>query len=96
MTVGPVDVYIVGFRTDRPGPEVVAAVRDVVNQGLVRILDMPHLRPPPRLLRRLSRPVETTCSPSSRSWGSCASRVCSPTRSSLPPRPSCSSNENPP
>jgi uncharacterized membrane protein len=40
MTVGPVDVYIVGFRTDRPGPEVVAAVRDVVNQGLVRILDL--------------------------------------------------------
>jgi uncharacterized membrane protein len=40
VTTGPVDVYIVGFRTDRPGPDVVAAVKDVVSQGLVRVLDL--------------------------------------------------------
>lgn len=40
MALGPVEMIVLSFPTDRPGPEVAAAVRDVIAQGAVRIVDL--------------------------------------------------------
>ncbi len=36
---GPVDLYLVGFDGDRPDPDVIAALVEQVDAGLVRVLD---------------------------------------------------------
>ncbi|MFB2598868.1 DUF6325 family protein [Herbiconiux sp. P17] len=40
FTYGPVELLLVGFEGERPGPEVVDAFRDVVDAGTVRLLDL--------------------------------------------------------
>jgi uncharacterized membrane protein len=37
---GPVEVYLIGFAGERPGPEVVAAVVDLVRGDAVALLDL--------------------------------------------------------
>ncbi len=37
---GPVELMLVGFEGERPGPEVVEAFLDVVDAGTVRLLDL--------------------------------------------------------
>ena len=37
---GPVDLYLIGFPGERPGPEVVASIVELVEAGTVRLLDM--------------------------------------------------------
>jgi len=43
FTYGPVELLLVGFEGERPGPEVVDAFRDVVDAGTVRLLDLVHV-----------------------------------------------------
>lgn len=38
-TYGPVDLYLIGFDGERPDPSVVEALLDVVESGIVRIVD---------------------------------------------------------
>jgi hypothetical protein len=40
FTYGPVELMLVGFEGERPGPEIVDAFRDVVDAGTVRLLDL--------------------------------------------------------
>jgi hypothetical protein len=37
---GPVELILVGFEGERPGPEIVDAFRDVIDAGAVRLLDL--------------------------------------------------------
>jgi Family of unknown function (DUF6325) len=37
---GPVDLYLIGFPGERPSPEVVSAIRALLDAGTVRLLDM--------------------------------------------------------
>lgn len=39
FTYGPVELYLVGFEGDRPDPGVIQALIDLVDGGLVRLLD---------------------------------------------------------
>lgn len=36
---GPVELYLVGFDGDRPDPSTIAALTDLLDDGLVRLLD---------------------------------------------------------
>ena len=36
---GPVELYLVGFEGDRPSPDTAAALAELVEGGLVRLLD---------------------------------------------------------
>jgi hypothetical protein len=36
---GPVELYLVGFEGERPDPQTVSAIADLVEGGLVRLLD---------------------------------------------------------
>ena len=40
FSYGPVELMLVGFEGERPGPEIVDAFRDVVDAGTVRLLDL--------------------------------------------------------
>ncbi|MCS5735333.1 DUF6325 family protein [Herbiconiux daphne] len=40
FTYGPVELMLIGFEGERPGPEIVDAFRDVVDAGTVRLLDL--------------------------------------------------------
>jgi hypothetical protein len=37
---GPVDLYLIGFPGERPGPEVVASIIELIEAGTVKLLDM--------------------------------------------------------
>lgn len=37
---GPVEILLIGFEGDRPGPAVVAAMNDVIKAGAVKLLDL--------------------------------------------------------
>ena len=37
---GPVEIFLIGFDGERPGPDVVNAIVDVVQSGAVRLLDL--------------------------------------------------------
>ena len=37
---GPIDFYLIGFDGDRPGPEVLEAIDDLVAEGIVNLLDL--------------------------------------------------------
>jgi hypothetical protein len=37
---GPIDFYLIGFDGDRPGPEVLQAIDDLVAEGIVNLLDL--------------------------------------------------------
>jgi hypothetical protein len=37
---GPVEIFLIGFDGERPGPDVVNAIVDVVSTGTVRLLDL--------------------------------------------------------
>ncbi|GGF12173.1 DUF6325 family protein [Subtercola lobariae] len=37
---GPVEMLLIGFEGDRPGPAVVEAIGDLIEGGLVRLLDL--------------------------------------------------------
>jgi hypothetical protein len=37
---GPVEIYLIGFAGERPGPEVVGAIRDLVATETVNLLDL--------------------------------------------------------
>lgn len=41
---GPIEFYAVGFDGDRPGPEVLAAIDDLVASGTVNLLDLVFAR----------------------------------------------------
>ncbi|TQK17578.1 hypothetical protein FBY40_0055 [Microbacterium sp. SLBN-154] len=41
---GPVELYLVGFDSDRPHPDAVAALREIIESGVVRLLDLVVLR----------------------------------------------------
>ncbi|MBA8816958.1 putative membrane protein [Microbacterium halimionae] len=36
---GPVELHLIGFEGDRPAPGVIAAITDLIDSGLVRLLD---------------------------------------------------------
>ena len=36
---GPVELYLVGFDGDRPSPDTISALADLLEGGLVRLLD---------------------------------------------------------
>ncbi|WP_291050071.1 DUF6325 family protein [Herbiconiux sp.] len=40
FSYGPVELILVGFDGERPGPEIVDALRDVIDAGTVRLLDL--------------------------------------------------------
>jgi hypothetical protein len=40
FTYGPVELILVGFEGERPGPEIVEAFQDVIDAGTVRLLDL--------------------------------------------------------
>lgn len=40
FTYGPVELILVGFEGERPGPEIVQALEDVIDAGTVRLLDL--------------------------------------------------------
>lgn len=40
FSYGPVELILVGFEGERPGPEIVDALRDVIDAGTVRLLDL--------------------------------------------------------
>ncbi len=40
FTYGPVELILVGFEGERPGPEIVSAFEEVVDAGAVRLLDL--------------------------------------------------------
>jgi hypothetical protein len=37
---GPVEIFLIGFEGERPGPDVVNAIVELVNSGVVRLLDL--------------------------------------------------------
>lgn len=37
---GPVEMFLIGFEGERPGPAVVEAIADLIEGGLVRLLDL--------------------------------------------------------
>lgn len=37
---GPVEIYLIGFDRERPGPDVVTALRELIQSGSVRLLDL--------------------------------------------------------
>jgi hypothetical protein len=37
---GPVEIFLIGFDGERPGPDVVNAIVDVVASGAIRLLDL--------------------------------------------------------
>ena len=37
---GPVEIFLIGFDGERPGPDVVNAIVELVNSGVVRLLDL--------------------------------------------------------
>jgi Family of unknown function (DUF6325) len=37
---GPVDIYLVGFEGDRPGPGVLEAIGELIEGGEIRLLDL--------------------------------------------------------
>lgn len=37
---GPVDLYLIGFPGERPGPDVVASIVELIEAGTVKLLDM--------------------------------------------------------
>ncbi len=37
---GPVEIFLIGFEGERPGPDVVDAIVNVVGSGTVRLLDL--------------------------------------------------------
>ena len=37
---GPVEIYLIGFDRERPGPQVVSALSDLIRSGSVRLLDV--------------------------------------------------------
>src|ERR1700712_3580755 len=37
---GPVEMLLIGFEGERPGPAVVEAIADLIEGGLVRLLDL--------------------------------------------------------
>ncbi|WP_130014242.1 DUF6325 family protein [Serinicoccus sediminis] len=39
-TYGPVELHLVGFEGDRPDPGALAALRELVDSGLLRLLDL--------------------------------------------------------
>ncbi|MCT9819222.1 DUF6325 family protein [Microbacterium sp. W1N] len=39
FTYGPVELYLVGFEGDRPNPQVIRSLTDLLEGGLVRLLD---------------------------------------------------------
>jgi len=39
FTFGPVELYLVGFEGERPSPGVMSALLDLIENGLVRLLD---------------------------------------------------------
>lgn len=39
FTFGPVELYLVGLENDRPSPEVLAALGDLLDAGVIRLLD---------------------------------------------------------
>lgn len=41
---GPIEFYAIGFDGDRPGPEVLAAIDDLVASGTVNLLDLVFAR----------------------------------------------------
>lgn len=36
---GPVELHLIGFEGDRPDPQVIAAIADLIEEGTVRLLD---------------------------------------------------------
>lgn len=40
FTYGPVELILVGFEGERPGPEIVQAFEEVIDAGAVRLLDL--------------------------------------------------------
>ncbi|GAA2226531.1 DUF6325 family protein [Herbiconiux moechotypicola] len=40
FTYGPVELILVGFEGERPGPEIVSAFEAVIDAGTVRLLDL--------------------------------------------------------
>lgn len=44
---GPIEFYAIGFDGDRPGPEVLAAIDDLVAAGTVNLLDLVFARRSP-------------------------------------------------
>jgi hypothetical protein len=44
MTVGPLELFVVGFDSDEVNPEIGAAIEDAVSTGAVRVIDLFFVR----------------------------------------------------
>jgi Family of unknown function (DUF6325) len=44
ITHGPLEFYLIGFTEERPGPEVLQAIVDLIRSGTVKLLDLVFAR----------------------------------------------------